>query len=342
MSWILLLLVTEVSFFVYARGNANKHPLFVTFICDSHLLHPFFLYFYIKTFTDKHFKIRPKALLHLLPFLVFIAAKAYTNFVLGIMECYDEDSSCLNVDNIYVTGFYIYKYLVMVIYIYFSHRLVLEHQAGIKSQQDIFRNLWVKNLVKGTFFLFIGILLIQIFRVAFPVQLYDRMLITSTLATLFIYILLYMANSHASIFTAESKYNTSKYPGPEDTSPPPIMGFTEEEQRLFVKAEEYITTHKSYLNGILTLKDLANELACPQRQLSNCINAVTGHSFTYYINTFRVNYLKDLLDDPKKQHFTILSLAEESGFNSKTTLVRIFKQHTGMTPSEYLAQNKQA
>lgn len=91
---------------------------------------------------------------------------------------------------------------------------------------------------------------------------------------------------------------------------------------------------------MLTLKDLAEELKCPQRLLSQSINMMTANSFTYYINSFRVKHLKTLLDDPAKKHFTILSLAEESGFNSKTTLVRIFKQHTGMTPSDYLGRKK--
>lgn len=332
MSWIMLLLITEVSFLVYARGNANKHPLFITTICDTHLLHPFFLYVYIKAFTDEHYKLKPKIFLHLLPWVALIITKLYTNFGLKVMECYDE-GSCLNVDNNYVTGFYIYKYLVMLIYIYLSYRLIKAHESHIKSAEDIFRNLWAKNLVKGTLFLFFGILLIQIFRVAFPVQLYDRMLITSTMATLFIFILLYMANSHASIFTSESsRYNTNK----DHTIHTEITIITDEEKALFRKAEDYIISNKSYLNGMLTLKDLADELNCPQRLLSSCINMSTGHSFTHYINTYRVSYFKDLLDNPKKKQFTILSLAEESGFNSKSTLVRIFKQHTGTTPSEYL------
>lgn len=337
MSWILLLLVTEISFLVYARGNASKHPLFITAICDTHLLHPFFMYLYIKAFTDEHFKLKPKVLLHLIPLITLLLAKLYTNFGLRVMECYD-DGSCLNADNDYVTGFYVFKYLVMLSYIYLCHTLVKKHQAYIKSQEDIFRNLWAGNLIKGTFFLFTGILLIQILRVAFPIHLYDRMLITSTMTTFFIYILLYMANSHAFIFVREKTLNAVS--ATVSTTSVESGSINKEDQEIFLRAESYITEHQSYLNGMMTLKDLANELSCPQRLLSQSINSVSGHSFTYYINAFRVNHLKALLDDPQKQHFTILSLAEESGFNSKTTLVRIFKQHTGMTPSEYLGREK--
>ncbi len=337
--WILLLLVTEVSFLSYARGQANKHPLFIATICDTHLLHPLLLYFYVRSLTDKHLKINSKSLVHFFPLIIYDIAKLYINFGLEVMECYN-DGSCLNVDNKYVTALYIYKYIVMVVYIYLTLKLVKSHRKNVNSELEIYHNLWVKNLVNGTIFLFIGILLIQIFRVAFPVQFYDRMLITSTLTTFFVFILLYMANSHAFLFVKQNKQLiSSKFVQKSDTTKTEKATISDEEKRIFRKVEEHVINNQSFLNGMLTLKDLADEIGCPQRQLSYCINTMTGHSFTHYINKFRVDYLKKLLNDPNKQHFTILSLAEESGFNSKSTLVRIFKQHTGMTPSMYMEQN---
>ncbi len=338
MSWLVLLVVTEFSFVLYARGNAARYPLFIATVCDTHLLHPFFLYMYIKSGTIPDFKIKAKELLHLIPFVFHFFAKIYANKVAGVMECYDE-GSCLNVDNDYVTGFYIFKYLVMLIYIYLSYQLVEKHKRSAGSSRDAIINIWLSNLVKGTFFLFIGIMLIQVFRLAFPVLLYDRMLITSTLATFFIYILLFMANNYSTLFVAERVRESRKIVAENDNyKNPEREKLNNKEKALMQKAEKYISNNKSYLNGMLTLKDMADELGCPQRHLSHCINVAKGQSFTNYINTFRVEHLKGLLDDPKNKNYTILSLAEDSGFNSKTTLVRIFKQHTGMTPSEYQQQ----
>ena len=334
MVWILLLLVTEFSFAFYAQGNLSKHPKFITAICDSHLLHPFLLYLYTLSFTNKDYQLRPKVMLHLLPFVLFIGAKLYTNFGIGVMECY-EDGSCMNASNTYVTLFYIYKYLIMILYIHLSFKLVKHHKDMINSEEEALRHIWISNLIKGTLFLFIGILLIQVFRVAFPIQLYDRMLITSTLATLFVFILLYMANSHASLFVQQRRKPASNKTKKEVEVD---VECTKEEVEIFNRLENYIKTTQIYLNGMLTLKDVAEDISCPQRMLSQSINNVTGNSFTYYINSLRIAHLKRLLNSPDKQHYTILSLAEESGFNSKSTLVRIFKQHTGMTPSEY--QNK--
>lgn len=336
MFWIGLLVVTEFSFVLYARGNAGRFPLFITTVCDSHLLHPFLLYLYIKTSTIPDFKLKAKEFLHLIPWAFLFLAKLFANYTLGVMECYEE-GSCLNVDNDYVTGFFIFKYAVMLVYLYLSYQLVTRHKHRTNNPTDAIINIWLSNLVYGTFFLFIGILLIQLLRLAFPVLLYDRMLITSTLATFFIYILLYMANSYSQMFLNDRARKIRQLmPEGISSDEEEKDALSNEEVCLLDQAEAYITEHKSYLNGMLTLKDMADELHCPQRQLSHCINVAKGQSFTNYINGFRVEHLKVLLDDPKNKNYTILSLAEDSGFNSKTTLVRIFKQHTGMTPSEYL------
>jgi AraC-like DNA-binding protein len=42
------------------------------------------------------------------------------------------------------------------------------------------------------------------------------------------------------------------------------------------------------------------------------------------------------MKDPQVQHKTLVALAMEAGFNSKSTFNQVFKMQTGMTPSEYL------
>ena len=57
--------------------------------------------------------------------------------------------------------------------------------------------------------------------------------------------------------------------------------------------------------------------------------------FYDYVSTFRVKHLKGLLTKLDNRKFTILALAIESGFNSKATLNRVFKQQVGMTPKGF-------
>ncbi|MEO1714801.1 MAG: helix-turn-helix domain-containing protein, partial [Bacteroidota bacterium] len=77
----------------------------------------------------------------------------------------------------------------------------------------------------------------------------------------------------------------------------------------------------------------------PVHVLSQVINQETNGPFYDFVNRYRVKHLQELLLDSQKGHLTILALGYESGFNSKASLNRIFKQHVGLTPSQYQKEN---
>ena len=93
---------------------------------------------------------------------------------------------------------------------------------------------------------------------------------------------------------------------------------------------------KLYLDEKLTLPKLASELDILPNYLSQVINERYGKNFYDYINTFRVAEFQKIIQDPKKRHYTLLTLALECGFNSKSSFNKYFKKSTGQTPSEYL------
>lgn len=72
-----------------------------------------------------------------------------------------------------------------------------------------------------------------------------------------------------------------------------------------------------------------------RNQLSFVINQGIGDSFYTFINKYRVEEAKRIIADPKNVNFTILSLAFEAGFPSKSSFHSIFKKLTGLTPTEY-------
>ncbi len=90
-----------------------------------------------------------------------------------------------------------------------------------------------------------------------------------------------------------------------------------------------------YLQPKLCVQDLANELKVTPHILSQTLNLKTGQTFYDFVNGYRVEHLKELLKDPANAQYTILALGLESGFNSKASLNRIFKNHTGKTPSAF-------
>lgn len=104
------------------------------------------------------------------------------------------------------------------------------------------------------------------------------------------------------------------------------------DQRLMQHMEEA----KPYLDAQLSLRQLANCLDVNTNYLSQVINEKHGKNFFEFVNGYRVDELKQMLKKPENRQFTILSLAFECGFNSKTTFNTAFKRITGFTPSQYL------
>ena len=96
---------------------------------------------------------------------------------------------------------------------------------------------------------------------------------------------------------------------------------------------------KPYLEPKLTLNMLATQLDVSSNHLSQTINQHQNQNFYDFINQYRVEEFKQRAKDPKNQHFIILALALDAGFNSKSAFNLIFKKHTGMTPSQFMSEN---
>lgn len=92
---------------------------------------------------------------------------------------------------------------------------------------------------------------------------------------------------------------------------------------------------KVYLNPELTLNDLAEQLSCSRNEISWVLNNRIKKNFYQYINEFRVEEIINLMKAPEKEHYKILALAFDAGFNSKPAFNSIFRKVTGQTPSEY-------
>lgn len=90
-----------------------------------------------------------------------------------------------------------------------------------------------------------------------------------------------------------------------------------------------------YQDPELSVGSLAEQLGMPAHELSRIINLGLKKNFSDFINEFRVRDVMAKMHDPSYKHLTLLGIAYESGFNSKTTFNRIFKQMTGKSPAEY-------
>ena len=95
-----------------------------------------------------------------------------------------------------------------------------------------------------------------------------------------------------------------------------------------------------YLQTDLKLNDVASELKIEPHKLSQTINSKTNSHFYDFINGFRVDQFKLKLQDESQNMYSVLAIGMDCGFSSKASMNRIFKNHTGMTPTQFQNDKK--
>lgn len=100
------------------------------------------------------------------------------------------------------------------------------------------------------------------------------------------------------------------------------------------------TEDKLYQNPNLTISDLAKHTGRNSRLISQTINQSFGKNFNDFVNAYRVEEVQERIHRGQHKEFTLLSIALESGFNSKSTFNRVFKKMTGETPAQYAKRKK--
>ncbi|MBO6797636.1 helix-turn-helix transcriptional regulator [Maricaulis sp.] len=90
----------------------------------------------------------------------------------------------------------------------------------------------------------------------------------------------------------------------------------------------------------LSLAEIASKLRISQRDASRAINLHGGQSFSRYVNRFRVAEVDRLMADPDNDRRTVIELAYEAGFNSKSAFNRIYREETGQTPTQAFQGHK--
>ncbi len=98
---------------------------------------------------------------------------------------------------------------------------------------------------------------------------------------------------------------------------------------------ETMEKEKLYLDSDLTLQKLAQRLSIHPHHLSQIINERLNQNFFDFINSYRIEEAKKRLIDPSEKHFSIIAIAGEVGFNSKSAFNSVFKKYVNMTPSEW-------
>jgi AraC-like DNA-binding protein len=339
--WLLVLFLHISANLLEFMGYYQKYPHLIGSSSSLVFLYGPLLYFYTRTYVSDSFKFRKVHLLHLIPFLVYNLALLpfYTQSADYKLYYYNEVLTRNPPPEIVVS--LVAKTLSIPVYLIWILVLLRKHRKNITRY---FSNLekvdlrWLQYLVWSmvavTAFI-LGSAVVKV-RTNFVNAFHTEQYIFSA-ATLWVLGLGYYGLRQTPVFTDVSQTDQPK--NTTATSPRSNMDLTEVEQykeSLF----KYMEQEQPYLQSKLTLNQLADEVKIPAHMLSQLLNGAMDQNFFHFINHYRVEEVKKRLQNPKYKNLTILGIALECGFSSKAAFNRIFKLHTGVTPSEYLKNQK--
>lgn len=144
---------------------------------------------------------------------------------------------------------------------------------------------------------------------------------------LFIYVIGYFSLRQPEIF---------RIPFQKKSKPDKNRLKPEEIQKLQKRLHYFIHEEKVFMQPDLTLKGLAEKLNTSTNNLSWLLNQTYQSTFYDYINTYRIQEFIQKIDQGEHLKHTLLALAMDVGFNSKSTFNRVFKTVMGTTPRNYM------
>ncbi len=118
----------------------------------------------------------------------------------------------------------------------------------------------------------------------------------------------------------------------------PSPGDASLSKTLFSQIDQHLVDSELFKQPRLSLNDVAGFMKIGVKDVSNAINIGSGKNFCEYINGLRVTEVQRRIDQGVEKHLTLLDIAVESGFNSKSSFNSAFRQFTGLTPSQYQRQ----
>lgn len=113
---------------------------------------------------------------------------------------------------------------------------------------------------------------------------------------------------------------------------------TNDLDQLKVDLEKIMLQKKPYLNNKLLKSELAQILGVSNPEMARLLNEKIGMNFFEYVNYYRIKEFIEIAKSDKAQSMTFFGIAQDAGFNSKTTFNKSFKKLMGMTPSQYFKE----
>jgi AraC-like DNA-binding protein len=291
------------------------------------------LLLYVRFMTNPERKFNWLSLLHFIPFVVFLTVSVIfrTNPLLEDLGNFFVPDRFISLRIIYSTCFF----LSVTIYSIITFIEIKRHQANLKNlvsyTSGVITLNWLK-IVSISFYIAYFILFIlgglDIVGNYIP---FDPYFVIFGFITLFSFVYSFYGIRQPVIFGQELKQVDNK----KDPEKYVKSGLKDNQAQYYLqKLITFVEENKPYLDRDLSIQDLSEMTGIPRHHITQVLNEKHKRNFFTFINEYRVKEVIKRFSDARFNHYTILAIAYDAGFNSKTTFNSIFKNLTGSTPSE--------
>ena len=335
--WLIVLSFQLISPFLYL-ADLDHYYQYAGYEIVFYAFHPLFLYFYIRASTGiqpafrKAGQFLALALLVTGSMLLFFLIPSKER--LELIEGGEDIPSLVYLSVIPVIAYFVF-FCVISDKLLRHYKQDILHVFSYRQNVDL---LWLRRLQ----LLFYGLLLFT-FALDFgfyiyhvPMALGDYFYFVGL--TIFIFLLGYWGYKHGGVFNFQAT-TLGKMENEEIINPRPAVTVNYSIPKGKARElKEIMETKKPYLNPTLTIYELAAMLDIQPHQLSRLIKVEFQSNFFEFVNSYRIDTFKKLMFSDEYRDFTLLAIALECGFNSKSAFNRIFKEQTGLTPREFKMQ----
>lgn len=338
MAWLIF---NGLSLYFFYLNFTEQTQLFIPALIAMGLI-PFLvsplLFIYVSSLVQGVSFSWRKQVAHFLPYAVMLISMFWIYWA-------PSDSSDLKIANGYINlrgdlpfhihhwsllmAFSAFIYPLLCLYKLVKHRAVIENEfSSLKNNTLDWMRYWIIIEIVGFWISFIFILASD-----------DNMLdyitsfkVISALIMLNIFVIGYFGIKQSNIFVGSGISEDSLVPKGKYQSSNLDLN-KKEELMLLLRSKMY--SDKPYMKSTLNAKDVAQMIKVTNHQLSQLINQETDKNFYEFVNQYRVEEFKKRVKTEEANKLSLLGLAFDCGFNSKSTFNHIFKKSEGITPSQY-------
>ncbi len=342
LSLLLLVISFYLSYLMILDLNLDNFFPWLLWIPYSYLLAvgPI-LYFYTLSYTKADFRITKKEKVHFVPLGVELLLQVVQiGWAVRTNEMYYNVHS----DKLISPLIHIAVSISIVIYLKKSLKQIKNHEEAVLQQfSDVWKKTlsWLNSLLRYyRLFWFIWIPFAITFFVLFRGQIQNMFtVLTAYLLILSLTYLTYWIGLQGLLQGSLMKTNNSIVKDPKRRSYSHLS--SDEIEALTNAIKQEMEDNKRYLNPTLSLREFSGFLGKEPNLISFILNKHFGKNFYEFVNSYRIAAVKLRLEKNSASNLTLLAIALECGFNSKTSFNRVFKEMTGLTPSQYLKRMKE-